>query len=566
MDNEERSLLPQLPLDDLLAELQGRLEAVRTARDGVHALLDAVVSIGRELELETVLRRIVEAATALVDARYGALGVIGDDGQLAQFVPVGVTEEEIAAIDEWPNGRGILGLLIKDPQSLRLPHIRDHPESFGFPQGHPPMRTFLGVPIRIRDEVFGNLYLTEKSDGREFDEQDETIVTALATAAGVAIENARLYEETRQRETWLEASAELTRMLLSGSEPGEALALVASQAREMSAAKVAAVAVPSSGPDNLVVTAVAGEGYDDLAGFEFPIENTLIGGVFATGEPRAIIEITEDHVDAPLVSKLPRGPRLLVPLGERGSVRGVLVVAKKRGQAPFPTTVMRLLRSFAGQAAIVLELADVRREAERYGLIDERARIARDLHDVVIQRLFATAMTLTGAVRLIDRPEAASRVHTAVDDLDETIRQIRSTIFALQSTERAATADGLRARILGVVDAVSQQLGFTPGVRMEGLLDTDVPDDLRDELLAVLQEALSNVVRHAKAKHVDVLIELRDDELLLRVGDDGVGVPAGGRRSGLANLAERAALRGGVFDVQPGNDRGTVLVWRVPVS
>ncbi|HEX6234184.1 MAG TPA: GAF domain-containing protein [Jiangellaceae bacterium] len=566
MDNGERSLLPQLPLDDLLAELQGRLEAVRTARDGVHALLDAVVSIGRELELETVLRRIVEAATALVDARYGALGVIGDDGQLAQFVPVGVTEEEIAAMDEWPHGRGILGLLIKEPQALRLSDIRDHPESFGFPQGHPPMRTFLGVPIRIRDEVFGNLYLTEKSDGREFDEQDETIVNALATAAGVAIENARLYEETRQRETWLEASAELTRMLLSGSEPGEALALVASQAKEMSGAKVAAVAVPSSGPDNLVVTAVAGEGYDDLAGFEFPIENTLIGGVFATGEPRAIIEFAGDHEAAPLVAKLPSGPRLLVPLGERGSVRGVLVVAKKRGQAPFPTTVMRLLRSFAGQAAIVLELADVRREAERYGLIDERARIARDLHDVVIQRLFATAMTLTGAIRLIDRPEAASRVHTAVDDLDETIRQIRSTIFALQSTERAATAEGLRARILGVVDAVSQQLGFTPGVRMEGLLDTDVPEDLRDDLLAVLQEALSNVVRHAKATHVDVLIELRDEELLLRVADNGVGVPAGGRRSGLANLGERATRRGGLFDVQPGNDRGTVLVWRVPAS
>src|SRR5919106_4956231 len=271
MDNEQRSLLPHLPLDDLLAELQGRLEAVRAARDGVHALLDAVVSIGRELELETVLRRIVEAATALVDARYGALGVIGEDGQLAQFVPVGLTEDEIAAIDEWPHGRGILGLLIKEPQALRLPDIRDHPESFGFPQGHPPMRTFLGVPIRIRDEVFGNLYLTEKGDGREFDEQDETIVAALATAAGVAIENARMYEETRQRETWLEASAELTRMLLSGSEPQEALALVAAHAQDMSGAKAAAVAVPSSGPDTMVVTAVAGEGYDDLAGFEFPV-------------------------------------------------------------------------------------------------------------------------------------------------------------------------------------------------------------------------------------------------------------------------------------------------------
>jgi signal transduction histidine kinase len=565
MDHEERSLLPQLPLDDLLAELQGRLDAVRTARDGVHALLDAVVSIGRELEIETVLRRIVEAATTLVDARYGALGVVGEDGQLAQFVPVGITEDEIAAIEEWPHGRGILGLLIKDPNPLRLSDIHDHPESFGFPQGHPPMRSFLGVPIRIRDEVFGNLYLTEKSDGRDFDEQDETIVTALATAAGVAIENARLYEETRQRETWLEASAELTRILLSGSEPREALAFVAAQAQQMSGSKVAAVAVPSSGLDAMVVTAVAGEGYDELAGLEFPVGETLIGGVFATGEPRAITEFTGDPEEAPLVVRLPDGPRLLVPLGERGSVRGVLVVAKRRGQSPFPSTVMRLLRSFAGQAAIVLELADARRESERYGLIDERARIARDLHDVVIQRLFATAMTLTGAVRLIDRPEAATRVHSAVDDLDETIRQIRSTIFALQSTEHAATAVGLRARILGIVDAVTQQLGFTPGVRMEGLLDTDVPDELSDDLLAVLREGLSNVVRHAKSSHVDVLVDVREDSLLLRIRDDGVGVPESGRRSGLANMDERAARHGGDFEVRAGETGGTVLEWRVPV-
>jgi signal transduction histidine kinase len=244
----------------------------------------------------------------------------------------------------------------------------------------------------------------------------------------------------------------------------------------------------------------------------------------------------------------------------------VLVVAKKRGQSPFPSTVLRLLRSFAGQAAIVLELADARRESERYGLIDERARIARDLHDVVIQRLFATAMTLTGAVRLVDRPEAAVRVHSAVDDLDETIRQIRSTIFALQSTEHAATAEGLRTRILSIVDAVTQQLGFTPGVRMEGLLDTDVPDELSDDLLAVLREGLSNVVRHAKASHVDVLIELRQDSLLLRIRDDGVGVPESGRRSGLANMGERAARRGGDFDVRPGETGGTVLVWRVPVD
>jgi hypothetical protein len=276
-------LLPQLPLDDLLGELQTRLEAVLAARDGVHALLDAVVSIGRELDLETTLRRIVEAATTLVDARYGALGVIGENGQLAPFVPVGITEKEIAAIEQWPEGRGLLGLLVRDPQTLHLADIRDHPESFGFPKGHPPMRTFLGVPIRVRDEVFGNLYLTEKSDGREFDERDAMIVTALAAAAGVAVENARLYEESQRRETWLDASAEVTRLSLEGADPQQALDLVIARARDMAGADAAALAVPTRQGESLVVAAVSGAGYSDLVGFEFPVAGTLTGPVFETG-------------------------------------------------------------------------------------------------------------------------------------------------------------------------------------------------------------------------------------------------------------------------------------------
>jgi signal transduction histidine kinase len=566
MDTEHQGLLPQLPLDDLLAELQVRLDAVRAARDGMHALLDAVVSIGGELDLETVLRRIVEAAVTLVDARYGALGVIGDDGELSQFVPVGVTEEEIAAIDEWPHGRGLLGLLIKEPQTLRLANIHDHPESYGFPEGHPPMHSFLGVPIRVRDEVFGNLYLTEKTEGRDFDEHDESIVSALATAAGIAVENARLYAETRQREIWLDASSELTRALLSGSEPRQALRLIATRAREMSDAEVVAVAVPADDLDTMTVVALDGADTEELSGFEFPVEGTLIGSVFAAGEPRTITANNLAAEEVPLISRLPDGPKLLIPLGERGSVRGVLVVGKKRGTAPFPAAVMRLLNAFAGQAAIVLELGDARREAERYELIDDRARIARDLHDVVIQRLFATAMTLTGAARMIGPSEASSRVQTAVDDLDETIRQIRSTIFALQSTE--ASADhGLRARVLGLVDAVASQLGFTPGVRMEGLLDTNVEDEVADEVVAVLQEALSNVVRHARASRVDVMVEVTTDELSLRIVDNGVGISANGRRSGLANLASRASRLGGTFEVGPSNGAdGTRLEWRVPLG
>jgi signal transduction histidine kinase len=566
MDGSQRRLLPQLPLDDLLGELQSRLDAVRAARDNVHSLLDAVVSIGQELDLETVLRRITEAATTLVDAKYGALGIIGDDGQMAQFIPVGITDEEIERIPEWPRGRGILGLLIKEPESLRLTNIADHAESYGFPAGHPPMRSFLGVPIRVRDEVFGNLYLTEKSDGRNFDAQDEMIVAALATAAGVAIENARLYAETRQREIWLDASSELTRVLLSGSAPRESLQLMASRAREMVGGALSAVAVRSEGDaSTMTVVAVDDPGSTrSLAGFTFPIEGSIVGSVLTSGTAKVVTTL-DGWPQAPLLAQFADGAKLLVPIGAAASdARGVLIVGLE-GDPPVAASDIRLLESFARQAAIVLELADARRESERYGLVDDRARIARDLHDVVIQRLFATAMTLTGAARLVDRPEAAKRIHGAVDDLDGTIRQIRSTIFALQMTEQSGEGR-LRSRVMRVVDAVSQQLGFTPAVRMDGLLDSEVPDGLADEVVAVLQEALSNVVQHARATRVDIAIALRDGTLQVEVVDDGLGITADRPRSGLANLDERAARLGGSFDVRSGDDGGTQLTWNVPAK
>src|SRR5919197_5543129 len=237
-------MLPHMRLDELLEELQSRLEAVLATRDRTHSLLEAVVAIGSDLDLSTMLRRMVEAATTLVDARYGALGVIGEGGNsLIEFIPVGLTEEEIRRIEHWPHGLGILGLLIKEPEPLRLNDIGDNPESYGLPPGHPPMGTFLGVPIRVRGEAFGNLYLTEKRGGAEFDEEDLSVVTALATAAGVAIENARLYDEVRRREQWLDASSEVTRALLTGVDRGEVFALVARRAREMTEADTAAVAL-----------------------------------------------------------------------------------------------------------------------------------------------------------------------------------------------------------------------------------------------------------------------------------------------------------------------------------
>ncbi|WP_327093159.1 GAF domain-containing protein [Nonomuraea sp. NBC_01738] len=549
--------MPHMHLDELLSELQVRLNAVLATRDRVHALLDAVVSVGSDLDLETVLRRIVETATNLVDASYGALGVVGEEHTLMQFIPVGLSEEEIARIEHWPHGLGLLGLLIKDARPLRLGRISDHPESYGFPPGHPPMGTFLGVPVRVRDEVFGNLYLTEKRGGGEFDDEDEAIVIALATAAGVAVENARLYEETRRRETWLRASSEITTRLLSGGEPNEVLRMLARSARQMTGADLAAVLLPADGA--LKVEIADGDCPDDLV---FLLDGSMVGAAYAGAKTLAEsnLQTTTTFPGSPL-KQLGFGPGLAVPLG---AARGALALAKMPGRMPFSAQDATMLEAFAGQAALALELAEARRDAERLGLLEDRDRIAKDLHDVVIQRLFAVAMTLMGAVRLIERPEAGSRVQHAIDELDETIRQIRSTIFALQ-TPHSAGSPSLRARIVELVEGARGHLGYMPGLSMEGPLDNQVPDTVAEHLLAVLREALSNVVRHAKASRADVRAEVADGMLSLVVSDNGVGVGGSTRRSGLRNLEDRAAQLKGTLEVELPDEGGTRIRWAVPV-
>ncbi|MBA9002766.1 GAF domain-containing sensor histidine kinase [Thermomonospora cellulosilytica] len=559
-EDRARLILPQLRLDDLLTELQARLQTVVATRDRVHALLEAVVSIGGDLDLETVLHRIIKAATTLVDARYGALGVIGEEGEhLVRFVTVGVSQEEIEAIGHWPHGHGILGLLIKDPRPLRLHDLTEHPDSHGFPAGHPPMRRFLGVPVRVREEVFGNLYLTEKAGGGDFDEEDEIVVTALATAAGVAIENARLYEEGRRRERWLAASGEVTTALLSGRDQGEVIGLVAERARQICDAHLATVSLLDRTASRLVVRAAAGPDADRLHGLRVPLDQGVAAAVCDTGESQVL---ADGHPGtAEVMPGLPVGPVLMVPLGEGGEVRGVIAVAGTPGGAAFGNDTLRLLEAFAGPVTVALELAERRRDAERLALLEDRDRIAKDLHDTVIQRLFATAMTLMSAAKLIEHPDVSQRVRRAIDDLDDTIRQIRSTIFALQT---GPEEEGLRSRLHAVVDAAAEQLGFAPSVRLDGLLDTEVDDDLADQLVAVAREALSNVARHARAGQVSVAVDVGDD-LVLRVDDNGVGIPEEGRRSGLRNMADRAERLGGSFLTRDRPEGGTTLVWRVPL-
>ena len=561
--SQARPLLPHLRLDDLLAELQVRLQAVLSTRDRVQALLESVVAVGSQLDLETVLRRIVEAAVELVDARYGALGVIGDSGQLAEFVPVGLDEDQIAAIDHWPEGRGLLGALITDPRPVRLADLSADPRSSGFPEGHPPMRSFLGVPVRIRGEVFGNLYLTEKQDGGQFDEEDETVVTALAAAAGVAIENARLYEEARRRQRWLQASDEVTRRLLSGADPGDVLDLVTQQVLEMSGADLAVLALPEDERHQLVVRHAAGADADQAYGLALP-DTSLSAVVLVTGEPVTLGEFSRDKRVAQVArERMTLGPAVLFPLGGAGNVRGVLTVGRRPGSMPLPHAAVEMVGSFAAQAGVALELADARRDAEQVTVLQDRERIARDLHDLVIQRLYATGMSLQGAMPLIHRPEVADRVSRAVDALDDTIGDIRSAIFALQTRHDIKQAS-LREQVLQIIDEMTGPLGFAPSLSLTGDLGERVPDDIAANMLGALRESLSNAARHAEASRIDVVIEAGSD-LVLVVRDNGVGLRDATRRSGLANLAERAEQLGGTLKVGAADGGGTELHWQVPL-
>jgi signal transduction histidine kinase len=563
--NLGRPLLPHLRLDDLLAELQVRLAAVVKTRDRVHSLLEAVVAVGGNLELEAVLRQIVEAAVSLVNARYGALGVIGEGGRLAEFVPVGLDEDQIARIHHWPEGRGLLGELISDPKPLRLPDISAHPRSFGFPEGHPAMKTFIGAPVRIRDEVYGNLYLTEKEGGAEFDEEDEAVLAALGAAAGVAIGNARLYEEARRQQQWLRASTEVTQQLLSGVAPDDVLALVTGLALEMSGADLVVLALPEGDGNQLVIEHAAGEGADDALGLVLPVTGSVSGIVLNSGKPLGLDDFSGDERVAPAArAGMNLGPAVVFPLGAPGNVRGILTAGRRPGSMPLAAPAVEMLVSFAAQAGVGLELAEHRRDAQRLAVFEDRDRIARDLHDLVIQRLYATGMSLESVSARLGDADSRRRVSSAVDDLDETIKQIRSAIFGLHSRPAADEA-GLRDQILDVANQAAIALGFAPALRVPGRLDDDIPADVAEHLLGALREALSNAARHAQATRVDVTVE-DGPELVLMVRDNGVGIKETGRRSGLANLADRAGLLGGSMRTGPADGGGTELEWRVPLT
>jgi signal transduction histidine kinase len=563
------SALSRAQLDELLTELLGRVHEVADTQERLGGLLDAVVGLAGDLGLDSVLQRIVDVAGQLVGAKYAALGVLGTgtDHRLSQFVTYGLSDAQREEIGHLPRGHGILGVIIDRPEPLRLMRIKDHPQTFGFPDNHPPMDTFLGTPIRIRDKVFGNLYLTEKQSPGGFTKQDEELVVALAAAAGVVIENARLYEVSAQRQQWLEAAAAITAALLGPVERDRALQLVADRARDVAGADRTAVLLRHSG-DRLMVEVVSGLPDDDAVGTAVPTDETLPGGVLGTGRPRVVEDLADGSQISPGSAALPvgwpaEGALVLLPLPSPRGADGVLLM----GWAPANAHRLRgidlqMPAAFAEQAALALQVASMQEDQARLAVFEDRDRIGRDLHDLVIQRLFAVGLGLESAARLPDPEAVAARISTAVDEIDETIRDIRRTIFEISSSHRSGPQ--LRRQVNDVVGDATAALGLEPNVRLRGPVDSAVSPQTREHLLATLREALSNAAKHAGAHSVEIDLRVEDD-VVLTVRDDGRGFAPGGRESGLRNIRHRAETLGGTSVLRSEPGRGTELTWTVPL-
>jgi two-component system sensor histidine kinase DevS len=554
-----RDTLSQLRLRELLGEVQDRIGQIVEGRDRLDGLVDAMLVVTSGLELDDTLRTIVHTAIELVDARYGALGVRGDGHELVEFMYEGIDEATRELIGHLPEGRGVLGVLIDEPKPIRLDDIRQHRASVGFPPNHPPMRTFLGVPVRIRDEVFGNLYLTEKTDGRPFGEDDEVLVEALAAAAGIAIENARLYEQSRTRQSWIEATRDISTEMLSGADPATVFQLVADEALKLTGAQATVVAVPSdidvpsSDVVELMVVATAGAVSDPVGEATIPIRDTLIGHAFMDATPRKF-----DKVDVGVGAGV--GPALVLPLRATDTIAGVLVALRHENAYAFSAEQLDMMAAFADQATLAWQLATSQRRMRELDILTDRDRIARDLHDHVIQRLFAVGLALQGTIPRARSTEVQQRLSGCVDDLQEVIQEIRTAIFDLHSAPSGATR--LRQRLdEAIAQFSSPELRTT--VQFVGPLSI-VDARLADHAEAVVREAVSNAVRHANATTLSVSVKVGDD-LTIEVVDNGHGIPDEITGSGLTNLRRRAEGVGGVFTVERGPAGGTVLRWSAPL-
>ncbi|BBX82934.1 GAF domain-containing sensor histidine kinase [Mycolicibacterium aubagnense] len=559
-DHPLRATLSGLRLRELLSEVQDRVEQIIDGRDRLDGLVEAMLTVTSGLELDETLRTIVHTAIELIDARYGALGVRGTDHELVQFVYEGIDEETRCKIGPLPQGRGVLGVLIDEPKPIRLEDIRTHPASVGFPEHHPPMRTFLGVPVRIRDKVFGILYLTEKTSGQPFGEDDEVLAQALAAAAGIAIDNARLYDQSQRRQAWIEATRDIGTALLSGTAPAEVFRLIAQEARSLTDADIALMAVPEEDdvPSNeitkLQVIDIVGDARSTAA-LQIPVTDGPVADAFRQRIPSRC-----EAADLPADIALDMAHALVLPLRTTGTVIGILVLLRSTARQPFTDDQVDTMAAFADQAALAWQLAASQRQMRELDILADRDRIARDLHDHVIQRLFAVGLTLQGAVPRARSSDVQQRITKCVDDLQDVITEIRTAIFDLHGG--SSTTTRLRQRLDAAVSAFSSNALHTT-VRYDGPLSVIEPD-LADHAEAVVREAVSNAVRHGNASAISVTVTVTDD-LHIEVTDNGEGLAEVITESGLTNLRRRAMDSGGDMSIEPAQDGGTVLRWWAPL-
>jgi signal transduction histidine kinase len=563
---------PRLTVELLMSQLVDQASVIMTAQQRLRRLLIANRSIVQELSLPAVLRRILDTAKDVSGAKYAALGVIGADGLIEEFLHLGLDEDAVQTIGgslsepchDLPKGRGLLGALINDPKPIRLSRLADDPRSSGIPEGHPQMTTFLGVPIRSRDAVFGNLYLTDRADGSPFTAEDEELILALAATAGIAIENARLYEESRRRQEWLRASGEISRQLLDPeADYSETLRHIATSVKRLASADVVSLVRPTDDDaPQLEVLVATGAAERELIGLRYPTSNSIAWQAMREGHG-VRVQSVDQHPDVHLHLRpyVPVSHAMALPLRGETGPRGAIVAGRKLPRAPFKDADVDMAETFAGQAAIALELSDARADQQRLGVLEDRDRIARDLHDHVIQRLFAAGLSLQSIATTIDDAAVDQRLTRTVEELDETIGQIRNTIFALQED----SSRSLRGTALAVVDQLAPLLPARPDLQLVGPLNTISDDGIITDIEAVLRESLTNVVKHAQATHIRIRLQADKQRLDLTVIDNGKGLGGSTRRSGLANLSRRAERHGGYLDVSNAAEGGLRLQWSIPI-
>lgn len=548
-------------------ERSSDFDELLAARDQMEHLLRVVVEISADVgDLDATLHRIVAAARELTSAPYGALAVRDPEGNLLRFVHEGMDSDTVRRIGHPPVGKGLLSLSLLDTPALRLDDLTAHPAAVGVPEHHA-MRAFLAVPITIGGRVFGNIYLTHDDPARVFSDSDEFAARALAFAAAATIGNARVLERERLSVKWMEASREITTALLSSAGPHRRpLQLIAERAMALTDAEQAIVLVPADADvpddetDTLVVSAAVGAHADEVLGRRVPVEGSTSGKVFRSGK-----SLVTDSLRYPIQAFTDVGqrPAILMPLRAHDQVAGVIAIARAAEAPPFDESYLDLVSDFATHAAIALVLASARDDSRQLTILAERERIAHDLHDHVIQRLFAAGMNLQGTLARARSPEVAERLNRTLDDLQTIIEEIRTTIFALKLP--LGTNGDFRQRIQRLVADLTENRDVVTTIRMHGPM-TAVGGELAEQAEAVTTEAVSNALRHSGASRLTVEVSVAD-MFVLDVSDNGCGIPAdNARHSGLANMRHRAERLGGTCEITDPPEGGTRIHWIAPLT